>query len=52
VTRKAAWDRLSRDLDSKKLAEITHEIGLDQVMGMAAQILGGQVRGRVVVKIL
>jgi acrylyl-CoA reductase (NADPH) len=50
--RKAAWDRLARDLDRGKLSEITHEIGLDQVMGMAAQILGGQVRGRIVVKIL
>jgi acrylyl-CoA reductase (NADPH) len=52
ATRKAAWGRLSRDLDSKKLAEITHEIGLDQIVGVAAQILGGQVRGRIVVKIL
>jgi acrylyl-CoA reductase (NADPH) len=50
--RKAAWDRLARDLDRGKLSEITHEIGLDQVMGVAAQILGGQVRGRIVVKIL
>jgi len=50
--RKAAWDRLARDLDRGKLAEITHEIGLDQVFDMAAQILSGQVRGRVVVKIL
>jgi acrylyl-CoA reductase (NADPH) len=51
MARKAAWNRLSHDLDRAKLAEITHEIGLDQVVGMAAQILGGQVRGRVVVKI-
>jgi acrylyl-CoA reductase (NADPH) len=50
--RKAAWARLARDLDSAKLAEITHEIGLDQVMGMGAQILNGSVRGRIVVKIL
>jgi len=51
MARKAAWDRLSRDLDRAKLAEITHEIGLDQVIDIAAQILAGQVRGRVVVKI-
>ena len=51
MARKVAWDRLSRDLDREKLAEITHEIGLDQVIGIAAQILAGQVRGRVVVKI-
>jgi acrylyl-CoA reductase (NADPH) len=50
--RKIAWNRLASDLDRKKLAEITQEIGLDQVAGMAAQILAGQVRGRVVVKIL
>jgi acrylyl-CoA reductase (NADPH) len=50
--RKAAWQRLARDLDPKKLSEITHEIGLDQVIGMGAQILAGQIRGRIVVKIL
>jgi acrylyl-CoA reductase (NADPH) len=50
--RKAAWNRLARDLESKKLAGITQEIGLDQVIGLAPQILAGQVRGRVVVKIL
>ena len=50
--RKAAWQRLARDLDSKKLSEITHEIGFDQVIGTGGQILAGQVRGRIVVKIL
>jgi len=50
--RKAAWERLARDLDRAKLAEITHQIDLDQVIGMGAQILAGQVRGRVVVKIV
>ena len=50
--RKIAWERLARDLDRAKLSEITHEIGLDQVIGMGAQILAGQVRGRVVVKIV
>jgi acrylyl-CoA reductase (NADPH) len=49
--RKVAWYRLARDLDRGKLAEITHEIGLDQVISMAPQILAGQVRGRIVVKI-
>jgi acrylyl-CoA reductase (NADPH) len=49
--RKAAWTRLAQDLDRSKLSEITHEIGLDQVMGMGAQILAGGVRGRIVVKI-
>jgi acrylyl-CoA reductase (NADPH) len=50
--RKAAWIRLASDLDSGKLAEITHEIGLDQVIDASAKILAGQVRGRIVVKIL
>jgi len=49
--RKAAWERLARDLDRAKLAEITHEISLDQVIATAPKILGGQVRGRIVVKI-
>jgi acrylyl-CoA reductase (NADPH) len=50
--RKAAWARLARDLDRSKLSEITHEIGLDQVMSMGTEILKGGVRGRIVVKIL
>jgi acrylyl-CoA reductase (NADPH) len=49
--REVAWQRLARDLDRTKLSEITHEIALDQVFDLAPQILGGQVRGRVVVKI-
>jgi acrylyl-CoA reductase (NADPH) len=51
-TRKVAWARLASDLDRAKLAEITHEIGLDQVIAAGAKILAGQVRGRIVVKIL
>jgi acrylyl-CoA reductase (NADPH) len=50
--RKAAWARLASDLDHAKLAEITHEIGLDEVIAAGAKILAGQVRGRIVVKIL
>src|ERR1700730_4567643 len=50
--RKTAWQRLASDLDRAKLAEITHEIGLDQVIDAGAKILAGQVRGRIVVKIL
>jgi acrylyl-CoA reductase (NADPH) len=49
--RKAAWNRLATDLDQAKLAEITHEISLDEVIGAGAKILAGQVRGRIVVKI-
>jgi acrylyl-CoA reductase (NADPH) len=50
--RKLAWSRLASDLDKKKLSDITQEINLDQVIETGAQILGGQVRGRIVVKIL
>jgi acrylyl-CoA reductase (NADPH) len=50
--RKIAWNRLVSDLDRGKLAEITHEIGLDQVIDTGAKILAGQVRGRIVVKIV
>lgn len=49
--RKQAWSRLASDLDRTKLAEITHEIGLDEVIAAGPRILGGQVRGRIVVKI-
>ena len=49
--REIAWKRLGSDLESTKLAEITSEIGLDEVVGTAAKILAGQVRGRIVVKI-
>ncbi|HEY4959388.1 MAG TPA: oxidoreductase, partial [Terriglobales bacterium] len=49
--RKLAWSRLASDLDPAKLAEITHEIGLEQVIEAGARILAGQVRGRIVVKI-
>lgn len=50
--RKAAWQRLASDLDRTKLSEITHEISLDQVSEWGAKILAGQVRGRIVVKIV
>jgi acrylyl-CoA reductase (NADPH) len=49
--REVAWKRLSTDLESGKLSEITHEIGLDDVIGAGGSILSGQVRGRIVVKI-
>jgi acrylyl-CoA reductase (NADPH) len=50
--RKTAWARLATDLDRTKLSEITHEIGLAGVIEAGARILAGQVRGRIVVKIL
>ena len=50
--RKTAWNRLAGDLDRGKLTEITHEIVLDEVIEAGARILAGEVRGRIVVKIL
>lgn len=49
--RKEAWKRLENDLDRQKLAAITSEIGLSDVIGAAPDILSGKVRGRIVVKI-
>lgn len=50
--RKVAWQRLASDLDRTKLAEITQEITLDKVLDWGAKILAGEVRGRIVVKIV
>lgn len=50
--RKLAWSRLATDLDRGKLAEITQEISLSDVIATAPDILRGQVRGRLVVKIM
>jgi acrylyl-CoA reductase (NADPH) len=49
--REIAWKRLATDLEPGKLTEITHEIGLGDVIAAGAKILAGQVRGRIVVKI-
>lgn len=49
--RRTAWTRLASDLDRTKLSEITHEIGLAEVIETGPKILAGQVRGRIVVKI-
>ncbi|WP_027553773.1 MDR family oxidoreductase [Bradyrhizobium sp. Cp5.3] len=50
--RKAAWLRLASDLDRTKLSEITHEISLGEAIEWGPKILAGEVRGRIVVKIL
>ena len=49
--RREAWKRLASDLDHKKLATITTEIGLDKVVETAPSILAGKVRGRIVVRV-
>ena len=49
--REAAWARLARDIDRSKLAVATTEIGLDDVIGAAHDILDGRIRGRVIVNV-
>ena len=49
--RRAAWARLARDLDLKKLESMTTGIGLADALAAAPDILAGQVRGRLVVDV-
>jgi acrylyl-CoA reductase (NADPH) len=48
--RQVAWTRLGSDLDRGKLANMTTEIGLPEVIEAARKIVDGRVRGRIVVK--
>ena len=48
----AAWERLTRDLEISKLEAISQVIiGLDEAIPVAASLLAGKVRGRVVVDV-
>jgi acrylyl-CoA reductase (NADPH) len=49
--RRTAWRRLESELDRGKLAAMTSEIGLAEVIEKARDIVEGRVRGRIVVKI-
>jgi acrylyl-CoA reductase (NADPH) len=49
--RQGAWRRLETDLDRGKIAAMTSEIGLADVVDAGRRIVEGQVRGRIVVKI-
>ncbi|SMP72268.1 acrylyl-CoA reductase (NADPH) [Neorhodopirellula lusitana] len=51
LERLEAWRRLSRDLDVAKLAAISNEVGLSEVMPLAQKMLNGEVRGRIVVDV-
>jgi acrylyl-CoA reductase (NADPH) len=51
VLRREAWRRLESDLDRGKLATMTSEIGLADVITTAPRIVEGKVRGRLLVKI-
>ena len=46
-----AWELLARHADSARLASMTNEIGLSEVIDFAPRLLGGQVRGRTVVDV-
>jgi acrylyl-CoA reductase (NADPH) len=49
--RQMAWDRLARDLDLVKLHALTTMVTLDEVPQVAADIVAGKIRGRVVVQL-
>ncbi len=49
--RQEAWRRLETDLNRSKIAAMTTEIGLSDVIPAGARIVAGEVRGRIVVKI-
>ncbi len=49
--RQLAWRRLEQDLPRDKIAAMTTEIGLGDVIEAGRRIVEGQVRGRIVVKI-
>ena len=49
--RQQAWDRLATDLDAAKLEAIADEVPLARAAEMAAKLMAGTVRGRVIVKI-
>lgn len=49
--RRAAWKRISTDLDRKKLAAMTSEVPLAKAVETASTIVRGELRGRYTVKI-
>jgi acrylyl-CoA reductase (NADPH) len=44
-----AWQRLARDLDKSRLAAVTSHVKLADVPRVAAEIVSGRVRGRIIV---
>jgi len=46
-----AWRRLATDLDLSRLDAMTRQVGLEAVIPLAADILDGKVRGRIVVDV-
>jgi acrylyl-CoA reductase (NADPH) len=51
AAREEAWKALATDLDKTRLDSIINKIRLDQAVSMAADVLAGKVRGRLLVRI-
>jgi acrylyl-CoA reductase (NADPH) len=49
--RRAAWDRLAKDLPSTKLDAMIRMAGLADLPQLASEILAGRIRGRVVIDV-
>jgi acrylyl-CoA reductase (NADPH) len=49
--RREAWALLARHVDAAKLARMTSEIGLTEVIGHCGDLIDGKVRGRTVVDV-
>jgi len=49
--RRAAWERLARDLDLTALRAICTEVPLEDVIETAPKFMSGQIRGRIVVPV-
>ena len=48
--REEAWSRLASELPPAALAAIAHQIGLDDAIAKAGELIDGKIRGRIVVR--
>ncbi|WP_321574736.1 acrylyl-CoA reductase (NADPH) [Paraburkholderia franconis] len=46
-----AWQRIAQDLNPERLASVVKQIGLDEALAAAPDVLDGKVRGRLVVDV-
>lgn len=46
-----AWQRIAQDLSTERLASMVKEVGLDEALACAPDVLDGKVRGRLVVDV-
>ena len=51
AVRQQAWARLASEFDFARFAPMVHEIGLNDAVATAAELLAGRVQGRVVVNV-